>query len=374
MELLILALVAVGAIETSYLVYKSHPKTRIDQHSLLLDTSVLIDGRILPIARSGLLTAPVVIPRSVVRELQYMADKADHDKRERAREGLDMIEQLQHIDELTIRLIDDPELKDGGVDERLVELGKSSNARLCTIDYNLNKAARVQGVVVVNINELAHALRIVHLPGETVELKLVQTGQESRQAVGYLDDGTMVVVDDAKALIGHVVEVEVTRVLQTAAGKMMFAKKVSKKPQQNFQSGNSVEHSSKAQNGSLQTASKASMVARNKSRTSKKFSSQTASETSMVARDKAKNDTPQNVTPVANDRDKAILQPATMVNQPSVVQRNEPVAIPVPEIPRPATQTPQRPNTPRNPRPQNQQRRARKSPEDSLMDQLTKQQ
>jgi uncharacterized protein YacL len=231
METLILALVAIGVIETSYLIYKSRPQTSLDTHSLLMDTSVLIDGRILPIVRSGLVTAPIVIPRSVVRELQYMADKADHEKRERARAGLDMIEQLQRIENVTIRLIDDPDLRSGGVDERLVELAKSSGARLCTIDYNLNKAARVQGVVVVNINEMAHALRIVHLPGETVELKLVQPGQESRQAVGYLDDGTMVVVDDAKAQIGQTISVVVTRVLQTAAGKMFFAKKTSAQPQ-----------------------------------------------------------------------------------------------------------------------------------------------
>lgn len=226
MENLILAFVAIGVIETSYLVYKSRPHKISDTHSLLLDTSVLIDGRILPIVRSGLVTAPVVIPRSVVRELQYMADKADHDKRERAREGLVMIEQLQGIEDLQVQIINDPELQNGGVDERLVELAHSSGARLCTIDYNLNKAARVQGVHVVNINELAHALRVVHLPGEKVELKLVQPGQESRQAVGYLDDGTMVVVDDAKAQIGQTVTVEVTRVLQTAAGKMFFAKKI----------------------------------------------------------------------------------------------------------------------------------------------------
>lgn len=176
MEILILVLVAIGAIETTYLVYQSRTPKNIDTHSLLLDTSVLIDGRILPVVRSGLVTAPLVIPRSVVRELQYMADKADHEKRERARSGLDMIEQLQAIEDVTVKLVDDPELKNGGVDERLVELAKSSGARLCTIDYNLNKAARVQGVKVVNVNELAHALRVVHLPGETVELKLVQPG------------------------------------------------------------------------------------------------------------------------------------------------------------------------------------------------------
>jgi len=358
MELFILVLVAIGAIETTYLVYKSRPQTHIEQHSLLLDTSVLIDGRILPIARSGLMTAPLVIPRSVVRELQYMADKADHDKRERAREGLDMIEQLQHIEGLTVRLIDDPELKTGGVDERLVELAKESDARLCTIDYNLNKAARVQGVIVVNINELAHALRIVHLPGETVELKLVQTGQESRQAVGYLDDGTMVVVDDAKALIGHVVEVEVTRVLQTAAGKMMFARKVSSgapKPKQNFQSGNSARRSSKAKNGSSQTTSKASMVA-----SDSVPPQQTTSAVSVVP------EKPQNTASQTPSK-------PMVTDQPRATQQKPSVAIPVPPVPSTAEQATQRANQPRKPRQQNQ-RRQRQSPEDSFIDQLTKQQ
>lgn len=230
MELITIVVLALIASETTYLAYKSLPKNKVDKRSLLIDTSVLIDGRILPIARSGLITAPMIIPRSVIRELQYMADKADHDKRERAREGLDMIEQLKQLDTVTITIIDD-QSTESGVDERLIELARAHGARLCTIDYNLNKAARAQDVVVVNINELSHALRIIHLPGETVDIKLVQAGQESRQAVGYLDDGTMVVVDDAKALIGQTVSTEVTRVLQTTAGKMMFAKLVSaKKP------------------------------------------------------------------------------------------------------------------------------------------------
>jgi rRNA-processing protein FCF1 len=341
MEILLLALVAVGAIETTYLVYKSRPKTHVEQHSLLLDTSVLIDGRILPIARSGLMTAPVVIPRSVVRELQYMADKADHDKRERAREGLDMIDQLQHIEGLTVRLIDDPELKNGGVDERLVELAKESNARLCTIDYNLNKAARVQGVIVVNINELAHALRIVHLPGETVELKLVQSGQESRQAVGYLDDGTMVVVDDAKAQIGHVVEVEVTRVLQTAAGKMMFARKAGKQ----FSERTSTEAEGRGK-----------MFAKKNSRRS-----QTTNKANVVT-EKQQNGSGQ----PSSQETTAVAQAG-----PSV-QENPPVAIPVPDVPKPP-RSPRPSNQNRNPRQQNQ-RRSRQTPEDSFIDQLTKQQ
>lgn len=224
METFIVALLGLVAAETTYLTYRALPKNKIDEHSLLIDTSVLIDGRILPIVRSGLVTAPLIVPRSVVRELQYMADKADHEKRERARAGLDMIEQLQRLDRVTIEVIDDI-AHESGVDERLVELARRHKARLCTIDYNLNKSARAQGVEVVNINEIAHALRIVHLPGEIITIELVQPGQGNGQAVGYLDDGTMVVVDDAKKQIGSSVEAEVTRVLQTAAGKMLFARK-----------------------------------------------------------------------------------------------------------------------------------------------------
>ena len=223
MELLTIGLLALIASETTYLAYRATPKNKIEKLSLLIDTSVLIDGRILSIARSGLVTAPVIVPRSVIRELQYMADKADHEKRERAREGLDMIEQLKRIDGITLTVIDDKGTE-SGVDERLVELASKYNARLCTIDYNLNKSARAQGVSVVNINELAHAVRIVYLPGEMITIELVQPGQSAKQAVGYLDDGTMVVVDDAKSLIGQSVEAAVTRSLQTAAGRMVFAK------------------------------------------------------------------------------------------------------------------------------------------------------
>jgi len=262
MEILIIVLLALIATETSYLAYKSLPKEKIEKQSLLIDTSVLIDGRILPIARSGLITAPMIVPRSVIRELQYMADKADHEKRERARAGLDMIEQLKRVEHVTINTVDDHSAETG-VDERLIELAKRYGARLCTVDYNLNKSARAQNVTVVNINELAHALRIVHLPGESVTLKLVQAGQEARQAVGYLDDGTMVVVDDSKNLIGQTVEAEVTRVLQTSAGKMMFARRngatnekqqPARKPKNNAKTSRSPKHRRTAEDSLIELA------------------------------------------------------------------------------------------------------------------------
>lgn len=234
MELMnLIAIVSLGIFaETTYLVAKSIQPAKV-KDSILLDTSVLIDGRIVSIARSGLISAKLVVPRSVVRELQFMADKADHDKRERARFGLDVIDQLQSIDGVNVEVIDDGVTSQSGVDEQLMNLAQKWQAKLCTIDYNLNKSARVQGVVVININELAHALRVTYLPGEKLEVKLQQPGQESHQAVGYLDDGTMIVVDNAKAFIGQTLTVEATRVLQTAAGKMMFAKhnERSKKPQ-----------------------------------------------------------------------------------------------------------------------------------------------
>jgi uncharacterized protein YacL len=225
-----MAIVTLGIFaETTYLFAKSVQPAKV-KDGILLDTSVLIDGRIVSIARSGLISSKLIVPRSVVRELQFMADKADHDKRERARFGLDVIEQLQNIEGIQLVVIDDGITSQQGVDEQLINLALKWQAKLCTIDYNLNKSARVQSVRVININELAHALRVTYLPGEQLEVKLQQPGQDSHQAVGYLDDGTMVVVDNAKSFIGQTLSVEATRVLQTAAGKMMFAKHHEKMP------------------------------------------------------------------------------------------------------------------------------------------------
>jgi len=226
MELLIIILLLAVLAQVSYttlVLSRSHRGGKREE--ILLDTSVLIDGRILDFARSGLLSARLIVPRSVVRELQFMADKADHDKRERARFGLEIIEKLQQMPNLEVTVIDDGTTSQYGVDEQLIVLAQRTGAKLCTIDYNLNKAARVQAIEVININELAHALRVVHLPGEKIAIELVQPGQDKKQGVGYLDDGTMVVVEDARDQIGQSVDVELTRVLQTAAGRMMFARK-----------------------------------------------------------------------------------------------------------------------------------------------------
>ncbi len=228
MEILIAVTLLVILAETSYLTFHITKKATTSKGDILLDTSVLIDGRILAIARSGLVSSRLIVTRSVIRELQFMADKADHDKRERARYGLEVIEKLQELPSTTVEIRDDGTTSEHGVDEQLIIMAQKSGAKLCTIDYNLNKAARVQAVEIVNINELAHALRVIHLPGERINVELVQPGQDKKQAVGYLDDGTMVVVDDSRELIGQSVAVELTRVLQTTAGRMMFARRTAK--------------------------------------------------------------------------------------------------------------------------------------------------
>ncbi|MEO5690841.1 MAG: TRAM domain-containing protein [Candidatus Saccharimonadales bacterium] len=218
------ALLAIILLQTSYLIVsQTSVVNRKNKDKILCDTSALIDGRIVTIARSGFLGAELLIPKSVTRELQYMADKADHLKRERARYGLDVVQQLLEIDTISARIYDDG-VKVTDVDEQLITLAKKLQAKLCTTDYNLNKVARTEQIVVVNVNELAHALRPMHLPGEKVHVHIVSRGQNKDQGVGYLDDGSMVVVDNGKAAIGSTIEVETIRVLQTEAGRMVFAK------------------------------------------------------------------------------------------------------------------------------------------------------
>lgn len=225
---LIVALLVVIIAEVTYLLThtKAAPKLRRSGTATLLDTSVLIDGRIVAIARAGFAGAALIVPRSVVAELQYLADMADHDKRTRARHGLDVVQELQQMKHIDLKILQDERPVDG-VDSQLIRLAKRYNAQLSTIDYNLNKVAQVEGVTVLNINELAQALRISHLPGEQSTITLVQPGQGPHQAVGYLHDGTMVVVENAHRFIGKDVQVEFTRNLQTQAGRMMFARVVS---------------------------------------------------------------------------------------------------------------------------------------------------
>jgi uncharacterized protein YacL len=220
------ALLGIIAVQTTYLSVRSLTQTqfRSQRDKIVCDTSALIDGRIVTIARSGFLASELVIPKSVTRELQYMADKADHAKRERARYGLDVIQELQTIPNISVSIYDDGQLGQGGVDEQLLITAKKLGAKLCTTDYNLNKVARTEQITVVNVNELAHALRPMHLPGEYIQVQIVAPGQNKDQGVGYLDDGSMVVVDGGRAAMNSVVDVETIRVLQTEAGRMVFAK------------------------------------------------------------------------------------------------------------------------------------------------------
>ncbi len=212
--------------EVTFLVMKMPRGSAFKKQSrpVFIDTSVLIDGRIISVAKSGFMTDTLVIPRSVVGELQFLADNADHEKRARARHGLDIVTELQGIPAVTVELFQDGSKADEGVDNRLLKLAKQHSGAICTIDYNLNKVAVVEGITVLNINELAQTLRMAYLPGEKMLLELVQKGQDSHQGVGYLSDGTMVVVENGAKLIGKSVEIEFIRSLQTAAGKMMFAR------------------------------------------------------------------------------------------------------------------------------------------------------
>jgi len=229
-ELLLVAVTLAILAEVTYLLAKL-PKSGIKtkQRSILVDTSVVMDGRILGVAQSGFIGGTLVIPRSVVGELQFLADHADSDKRARARYGLDVISQLQAMDGVDVELLQDGSRAKEGVDNQLLKLAKENHSAICTIDYNLNKVAVVEGIQVLNINELAQGLRMAHLPGESMLVELVQKGQDNHQGVGYLADGTMVVVEQSSGQIGQTVQVEVTRSLQTAAGKMMFARKVDQK-------------------------------------------------------------------------------------------------------------------------------------------------
>src|SRR6476659_1920917 len=190
----------------------------------ILDTSVIIDGRIADIADTGFLDGIVVIPQFVLRELQLVADSADSLKRNRGRRGLDILQRVQKIVTVSVQIVEDdfPTVRE--VDLKLIELAKVYEAKIITNDFNLNKVAQLQGVEVLNINELANALKPIVLPGETMRVFILKEGKEYNQGVAYLDDGTMVVVDNARKLIGKNVDIAVTSVLQTTAGKMIFGR------------------------------------------------------------------------------------------------------------------------------------------------------
>ncbi|MDB5177749.1 MAG: putative PilT domain containing protein [Candidatus Saccharibacteria bacterium] len=227
MDTLIIVLLIVILAELTYTLAKQPAKLSTKAgRPIFVDTSVLIDGRIIAVAQSGFIGDTLVIPRSVVGELQFLADNADAEKRSRARHGLDVVRELQDMTNITVEILQDGSKAEEGVDERLLKLAKQHSGAICTIDFNLNKVAQVENIAVLNVNELAKTLRMAYLPGEKLVIGLIQKGQDSHQAVGYLADGTMVVVEHAANKIGQSAEVEFIRSLQTAAGKMMFAKLV----------------------------------------------------------------------------------------------------------------------------------------------------
>lgn len=234
-QLIIVAVLLILLAEVTYLVAKLPRQINSKKRMIFVDTSVLIDGRILSVAKSGFIGDTLVIPRSVIGELQFLADNADSDKRARARYGLDVAKELQEMLEVDTTILQDGSKAEEGVDDRLLTLAKKYSGAVATIDYNLNKVAAVEGIDVLNVNELAQSLRMAYLPGEKIMLELVQKGQDSHQAVGYLRDGTMVVVEHASSNIGKSIEVEFIRSLQTAAGKMMFARPVEAKKSVNHQ-------------------------------------------------------------------------------------------------------------------------------------------
>jgi len=228
MNILIIVLLLLIAAEASYLVTIQNRKQIRGggSHPVFVDTSVLIDGRIIAVAQSGFITSTLMIPRSVLGELQFLADHGDSDKRARARYGLDVANDLRELDTVKTEIFQDTTRAEDGVDNQLLKLAKQYNGSICTIDYNLNKVATVEGVKVLNVNDLAMSLRMAYLPGEKIMLELTSKGHDSHQAVGHLADGTMVVVEQASSMVGKTVEVEFIRSLQTAAGKMMFARPV----------------------------------------------------------------------------------------------------------------------------------------------------
>lgn len=231
MELFFIILLAVILAETSILTVRSLGKSSFGgkklRRKLFVDTSALIDGRILSVAQAGFLGDEVLIPRSVIRELQLLADGSDSEKRSRARFGMDVANELERVVSADVEIFHD-ELDRTKVDERLIELAKEHRGLILTNDFNLGKVAATEGIEVLNVNDLAKGLRSEYLPGEKFRLKISTRGNGARQGVGYISDGTMVVVDDAEKLVGREVEVELVRYLQTNAGKMMFGRLVRK--------------------------------------------------------------------------------------------------------------------------------------------------
>jgi len=201
--------------------FKGQP---VEGNLKILDTSVIIDGRIADVCDTGFIEGTFIIPQFILQELQHIADSSDSMKRARGRRGLDILHRIQKMSDINVKIVEEdfPNIKE--VDAKLVALAKLMDAKVMTNDFNLNKVAELQGVRVLNINELANSLKPIVLPGESLRVFVLKEGKEQRQGVAYLDDGTMVVVEQGRKFIGKTIDVEVTSVLQTTAGRMIFSK------------------------------------------------------------------------------------------------------------------------------------------------------
>lgn len=220
---IVLGVTLVNTAALGYLLWQKNSDSQKIKNQMVVDTSGLIDGRIVDIVGSGFVPPRLIIPQFVVAELQFLADQGDAYKRERARYGLEVVRRLQDMRQTDVVI--KPGMARGikEVDDKLVALAKKTGALLYTTDFNLNQVAQIEGVRVLNVNELAQGLRAMHLPGEKRDIKITQIGQDRTQGVGYLEDGTMVVVEQGAKKLNQHVQVEFTRMLQTQAGKMMFA-------------------------------------------------------------------------------------------------------------------------------------------------------
>jgi uncharacterized protein YacL len=196
----------------------------MEENLKILDTSVIIDGRIADVCETGFLDGTFILPQFILQELQHIADSSDPMKRARGRRGLDILHKIQKMSRITVKIVDEDFPKIREVDAKLVALAQVLNAKVITNDFNLNKVAELQGVAVLNINELANSLKPVVLPGEVMKVYILKEGKEYNQGVAYLDDGTMVVVENSRRLIGKNADVTVTSVLQTTAGRMIFSR------------------------------------------------------------------------------------------------------------------------------------------------------
>lgn len=194
--------------------------------SIVLDTSSIIDGRVLDVAKTGFLCGIILLPAFVLRELQQVADSSDNTKRSRGRRGFEVVEGLKRIEGIKLEIWDH-DVKGKNVDDKLIRLGKILHGKVLTADFNLNRVARLSGVQILNLNELSNALKTLPIPGETLNVKIIQYGKDKNQGVGYLGDGTMVVVKDAASLIGQEIPTEVNKILQGPSGRMIFGKIIS---------------------------------------------------------------------------------------------------------------------------------------------------